>query len=193
MQIKVKINYSKLQKAVEEMSKKYSVKVGLLADQGGSDTVSDNLDLAGLGAVHEFGCDIKITPKMAAYLGIRARELGLPRLKKKSDGYIHIPPRSFLQLPLTRKNAIIQNLKKQLGGMSVEEIEEYVFKTQDLLSLATMLGSSAVLTIREAFDTSGWGQWPANSPFTIAAKSSSKPLLDIGTLRSKITYEVEEK
>ena len=54
-------------KLVEEMTKNYTVKVGLLAEKNGSEEVSPNLDMAGLGAVHEFGATIKVTDKMRAY------------------------------------------------------------------------------------------------------------------------------
>ena len=193
MQIKVKLNYDKLKKVVQEMSKKYSVKVGLLAEQGGSDEVSENLDMAGLGAVHEFGCDIKITKKMAAYIALTAKELGLPKLQSKGDGYIHIPARSFLQMPLTRKNAILAKLKERFGSVSIEEIKEYVLSTNDLYSLAVVIGAAAVDVIKDAFKTSGWGEWKPDSPYTIAAKKSAMPLRDLGELERRITSEVIEK
>ena len=192
MNIDVKVNYGKLKELVQNMSKKYTVKVGLLANKGGSDEVSNNLDYAGLGAVQEFGCDIKITQKMAAFLAIRAKDLGLPKLEKKGDGYIHIPARSFLQMPLTKKNAVINELKKQLDTHDLEYIISYFGKTGDLMTLAVMLGASAVEVVNEAFDTSGWGQWQPNSPLTIAMKGSANPLQDTGELQGKITFEVEE-
>lgn len=173
------------------MSKKYSVKVGLLAEKGGSDEISEDLDLAGLGAVQEFGCDIKITPKMAAYLAIKAKEMGLPPKKGKGDGYIHIPARSFLQAPLTKRNAIINKLKDRLG-VAVEDVEQYIGESGDLQSLAVMLGAAGVEIVKEAFDSGGNGQWPANTEFTIASKHSAMPLIDIGNLSQHITFEVEE-
>ena len=192
MEIDVKVNYGKLKELVREMSKKYTVKVGLLANKGGSDEVSENLDVAGLGAVQEFGCDIKITQKMAAFLAIRAKELGLPKIEKQSDGYVHIPARSFLQMPLTKKNAVINELKKQLGGLKSEDIIDYILNKQDFMTLAVMLGASAVEVVNQAFDTGGWGQWAPDSPLTIAMKGSANPLQDTGELQGKITYEVEE-
>ncbi|MBR0096877.1 MAG: hypothetical protein IJP88_06820 [Synergistaceae bacterium] len=45
---------------------------------------------ANIAAVHEFGCTIKVTPKMRAYLHHNGLHL------KKSTQYIHIPPRPFL-------------------------------------------------------------------------------------------------
>ena len=67
-EISAKINYGGLKNLIKEMSKNYSVKVGLLAENGGSDEVSENLDLAGLGAVQEFGARIQVTEKMRKFL-----------------------------------------------------------------------------------------------------------------------------
>ena len=200
MDINVKVNYGKLKELVQNMSKQYTVKVGLLADKEGqkgvkgSDDVpnTSDIDYAGLGAVQEFGCDIKITQKMAAFLAITAKELGLPKLNTQSDGYIHIPARSFLQMPLTKKNAVISELKKQLDTKDLEDIISYFGKTGDLMTLAVMLGASAVEVVMQAFDTSGWGQWKPDSPFTIAMKGSANPLQDKGNLQGAITFEVEE-
>lgn len=190
MEIKAKINYKGLENLIKAMSKQYKVKVGLLATKGGSDAVSDNMDLAGLGALQEFGADIKITPKMAAYLHFKAEELGLPPSQKKGDGYIHIPARSWLQMPLQRR----QDLKKRLikyFGESKESIENYIADTGDLQSLAIMIGAAAVDQIQEAFETEGFGSWEANSPLTVAQKGSAMPLVDTGSLRQAITYEVD--
>ncbi len=191
MEIKAKVNYGKLKKLVQQMSKKYSVKVGLLSDKGGGEEVSENLDLAGLGAVQEFGCDIKITPKMAAFLAMKAKEMGLPPKEGKGDGYVHIPARSFLQAPLSKKNAVINEFKKQIGT-NAEEIEQYFGETGDMKSLAIMLGAAGVEVVQQAFETNGDGQWAPNSPFTEALKGSNQPLYDTGDLQNRITFEVEE-
>jgi len=193
MKLKADIKYKKIEELVKNMSKKWSVKVGLLATKGGSEEVGENLDYAGLGAIQEFGADIKITQKMAAYLAITAKELGLPKLQKQSDGYVHIPARSFLRMPLTRKNALLKKLQKKMNVGSQEEILWYFGKTGDMQTLAVMLGASAKELIIEAFETGGWGTWAPNSPYTIAAKGSNNPLQDTGALWQKIDYEVKEK
>lgn len=198
MEIKAKIEYGKLKKLVEEMSKKYSVKVGLLAGKGADDLTDSGITYAHLGTIQEFGADIKITPKMAAYLAITARELGLPKLEAKGDGYIHIPARSFLRMPLTTKNRVVKELKKQLDA-NEEEIINYIAKNADFQTLAIMLGASAVEVVNEAFQSAGFGEWQPNSPFTIAMKGSALPLTGrgkendaAGHLKQRITYEVKK-
>ena len=198
MEINAKINYGALKSIIKEMSKKYSVKIGLLADQGGANAVSDDMDLAGLGALQEFGADIKITQKMAAYLHFKAEELGLPPTvsKGKGDGYIHIPARSWLQMPLTSpegvkllKEAIKANISQD------EDLNKYLIENDEsfLKDIAEAIGLTAIMHIQEAFQTDGFGEWKPNSPFTIAQKGSAKPLVDTGELRKHVTYEVEEK
>lgn len=190
-EVSAEINFGGLKKLVKAMSRKYQIKVGLLATQGGSDTVSEDLDIAGLGAVHEYGCDIKITQKMAGYMHFLAKELGLPPSDKQGDGYVHIPSRSWLVMPISRRQELLKKIKKHLGG-SKERVERYIIKTGDLMTLAILIGTSAVEQIQEAFDTEGFGEWTPNSPLTVLQKGSSKPLIDKGTLRGKVTYEVNE-
>lgn len=189
--IEAKINYGNLKNVIKAMSKEYSVKVGLLANKGGADEISKDMDVAGLGALQEFGCDIKITQKMAAYLHLTAEELGLPKLEKQGDGYVHIPARSWLQMPLERRQALKKRIISKYGDYK-EVVEDDIAQTGDLYSLALMVGSSAVELIQEAFDTDGFGQWQPNSPYTAANKGSEKPLVDKGKLRGAVTFEVGE-
>lgn len=189
--IEANINYGNLKNVIKAMSKEYSVKVGLLANKGGADEVSKDMDIAGLGALQEFGCDIKITQKMAAYLHFTAEDLGLPKLEKQGDGYVHIPARSWLQMPLEKRQALKKKIISKFGDYK-EVVEDYIAETGDLYSLALMVGASAVELIQEAFDTDGYGQWAANSPYTVASKGSSKPLVDKGKLRGAVTFEVGE-
>lgn len=159
--INATINYKGLKKLVEEMSKQYTIKVGLLASQGGSDDVEGtDFDLAGLGALMEYG---------------------------SQDG--KIPARSFLEMPITLKSEEI--LKKVKQDYSVQEINYFLKQGKiDLLSRAYMLGVGAVDAIQEAFETRGFGNWQENASSTIKAKGSDMPLIDTGNLRRHIVAEV---
>ncbi len=53
-------------------------------------TTQNGKDVANIAAVHEFGCTIKVTPKMRAYLHYNGLHL------KQTTEYIHIPARPFL-------------------------------------------------------------------------------------------------
>ena len=194
MEIKTKIEYGKLKKLIKKASKSYSIKVGLLATKAGengkkgSDVVSENMDLAGVGMVQEFGATINVTPKMRSFL---RHEFGVNL--KKDTTQINIPPRSWLLYPLTKEAG--RDLRKKLKAKisSVEEFSEYIAETGDLMSLAILLGASAIEQIQDAFDTEGFGQWLPNSAITIAKKGSSKPLIDKGALRGAITYDIRER
>lgn len=190
-EISAKINYGGLKNLIKEMSKNYSVKVGLLAEQGGSDEVSENLDLAGLGAVQEFGARIKVTDKMRKFL---AWKLGI-HLKKETTEIV-IPARSWLQMPLERSQDLRAKIKektqltkseRELAELAITEYGDYGI----LGELAQAVGVSALEQIQEAFDTEGFGEWTPNSPATIRAKGSEMPLIDTGNLRNSITYKVE--
>lgn len=186
--INAKVKYGKLKNLVEEMSKTYSVKVGILADNG-NQPIEEDLDLAGLGAIQEFGCTINVTDKMRAYLHFKGLHL------KQDTTQIHIPARSFLVAPLMRTGELKKEIQKNFyEGESLETVQLLVnMGDEELLKmLAYAVGIGAIAQINRAFETSGFGEWQANNPFTIKQKGSSKPLINTGNLASHITYEVSE-
>jgi len=186
-EIKAHVDYKKLKNAIKAMSKEYSVKVGLLANKGGSDEVSPDMDLAGLGAVHEFGATINVTDKMRGFF---RHQFGINL--KKTTTTIVIPARSFLELPLATQAKKLEKAMKETFD-SFENVEYWIAEKGDIMTVAVMLGGKAVELINEAFETSGWGNWQPNSPVTIAQKGSAMPLVDTGKLRQSITYEVEKR
>lgn len=188
-EIQCKVKYGNLKKLVEQMSKQYKIKVGLLADNHGGDEVSKNLDMAGLGAIQEFGAVIQVTDKMKGWLGAHGLHL------KKDTTQIVIPPRSFLQMPLMKSRALLKKINDNFVGAGSMELAEYLVETGDtelLKMLANAVGFGAVQQINEAFETGGFGEWQPDSPFTIAQKGSSQVLVDKGDLARRITYEIEE-
>ena len=207
-EISAKINYGGLKNLIKEMSKNYSVKVGLLAENGGSDEVSENLDLAGLGAVQEFGATINHPGGQPYFIN----EFGMVTFLKKDSFYgqvqirrgivtkpheITIPARSWLQMPLERNQDLRAKIKektdltkqdRELLELTIQEYGEGGL----LKDLAYAVGTSALEQIQEAFQTEGFGEWAENRPATIKAKGSESPLIDTGRLRNAITYKVEE-
>ncbi len=184
MQINAKVKYGNIQNIVEAITKNHKIKVGLLAEKGGSDSISDNLDLAGLGAIHEFGCQIPVTDNMRGFF---FHKFGINL--KKSTTHIIIPSRSFLQMPLERRQDLRRKFQTKLG--EAENILDYIEKTGDSESIAILFGASAVEQIMEAFETGGWGEWEPNNDITSTEKGSANPLIDTGNLKQHITYEVE--
>lgn len=205
-EIEAKIEYGNLKKLIAAISKEHKVKVGLLASKGGSDEVSENLDLAGLGAVHEFGAEIE-HPGGTPYF---INEWGMATFVKKDSFYgqllikrgqvtqphhISIPARPWLSFPLMRNSGkdLLNKFNaeaKKMGG-SKNDFIEYITQSGDLVTLAMAIGTSAVEQINEAFETGGWGEWQPDSPITIAKKGSVNPLIDTGRLSNAVTFEVE--
>lgn len=98
---------------------------------------------------------------------------------------IGVPVRSFLRVPWAKKANEINEFKAKLfvqmtqGGMSVDNGFE-------------LLGKKLSNISDDAFDNNGYGAWSPLSPHTIKNKGSDAPLINLGTLRGSITYEVRD-
>lgn len=181
---KSRVKYGKLSDVIQKLDKRRSIKVGILKPKG-SEPVSEDLDMAGLGAVHEFGTTINVTPKMRAflhYIGVHLR---------KDTTQVEIPSRSFL-----RKALLTAEGKKALQVWNVEEkqaLMDYLNKdTVSADALANTIGAKGLERVNDAFQTEGFGEWTPDSQITINRKGSAKPLIDTGALEGAISYEVKE-
>ncbi len=130
---------------------------------------------AWLAGIHEYGCKIKVTPKMRAYLHSQGLHL------KDTTTYITIPERSFLRAGFDEHNAEVLKKAEQvmpdvlIGTMSVERYCEDI----------GLLLSSKIKDYARDINS------PANHPFTAEQKGSNNPLVDTGTMIESITFEVE--
>lgn len=207
LEIEAKIDFKNLKKLVQEMSKQYNVKVGLLANKGGSEPITENLDMAGLGAVQEFGAEID-HPGGTPYF---INEYGMATFVKKDSFYgqllvkrgqvtkphhISIPARPWLSMPLSRNGGkdVLKLFDEQIKkyGVSKNDFIEYIATKGDFVTLGMALGAAAVAQIQEAFETQGFDEWEPNAPQTIAKKGSADPLIDTGRLKKTVTFEVEQ-
>lgn len=181
--VNANINYKGMKKLVEAITKEWKIRVGLLGGHGGDDEVSEDLDMAGLGAIMEYGATIKVTDKMRKYLASQGLHL------KPDTKEIHIPARSFLQMPLEAKADEI--LKNTRADYKIQDLNYFLDKGKlTLINFASVLGAECVNAIQEAFNTQGFGQWKENHPFTIKQKNSSSPLIKDGDLRKAIVAEI---
>lgn len=180
---KSKVNYGKLSQVIQKLDKKRSIKVGILGSDG-SQQVSDDLDMAGLGAVHEFGATIPVTDKMRGWFWYTHK------IHKKNKPIV-IPARSFL-----RDSLLTAEGKKALLVWNVEEKQALMdYLNRNTVSadvLANAIGAKGVERVSNAFETSGFGEWAPDSPITIKSKKSALPLVNNGHLRGSISYEVKE-
>ena len=130
---------------------------------------------AWLAAIHEFGCNITVTPKMRAYLHSRGLHL------KDSTTVIRIPERSFLRTGYdTNRDAVLEYAK-----MLVAEVSEGRLTKDELAEAVGLHLASAIKDY--AVDL----KKPANHPFTIEQKGSSNPLVgSSGDMIESITWRI---
>jgi len=96
----------------------------------------------------------------------------------------NIPPRSFLRMPLEAKKDEIESVGKTQAFKTAIE-------NGDIDLALTLIGIKGEEIVDDAFTSSGFGQWDANRPSTVAKKGSSRALIDTGELRRSITSEVQ--
>lgn len=136
--------------------------------------VLEDGEQAMIAAVHEFGIDIAVTPRMRAYLHYMDIHL------RKDTTHIHIPERSF-----------IRKMADEDMGKVMERIEELLpfIMTNDMdadkfLDMTGELMKDKIkLKIKEV-------STPPLSDVTVEKKGSSTPLEDTGSLSDSIDYRV---
>lgn len=130
---------------------------------------------AWLAGIHEYGCKIKVTDKMRAYLHSQGLHL------KDSTEYITIPERAFL------RNGYDLNRGKVAGGAenAMPAVLDGSMDTDSFLKMVGLILSSSIKDYATSLDS------PPNHPFTSNQKGSSNPLVDTGDMINSITYEVE--
>lgn len=130
---------------------------------------------AWLAGIHEYGCDITVTPKMRAFLHHQGLHL------KASTTVIKIPERAFLRRSHDEKGErVLKESERALGLVIGGEmsLEQYM----------DMVGRNYVTMIKEFIVEL---DRPPNHPFTVERKGSDNPLVDTGGLVESISYRVK--
>lgn len=131
--------------------------------------------LGRLAGIHEYGCDIRVTPKMRAYLSANGLHLS------PNTTTIHIPERAFLRGGHDKyAEEVLRKTDRAVGQVVIGQMSE-----QQLLDMAGRMLATKIKTY--ARDLSE----PPNHPYTIEKKGSSNPLVDTGQMIESITWEVE--
>lgn len=167
MNIKYKTTKDGLTKLVSELKgvKNKKVKVGAF-----------NGDHAWLAGIHEYGCNIEVTPKMRAFLHRQGLHL------KDSTTHIHIPERSFLRAGHDKN---VDRIMTQTGR-AIALVIDGRMSMDEVLDLYGQQMATAIKTYAIQLSK------PENHPYTIEQKGSSNPL--VGTESSMIegiTWKVE--
>ncbi|MBU5214359.1 hypothetical protein [Heyndrickxia oleronia] len=157
-------NIGQLMSTLKKMGKK-ELKVGIF---GGGDLVM-------IGAVHEFGTEIKVTDKMRKWFAAN----GYPLKKDKTT--IKIPERSFLRSGYDENvDAIVKKVADILPDVLENKVNTDVFMNAIGKEFAGMIQKK----LKDLRD-------PANSSMTTKRKGSSNPLIDSGRLIGAIRHEVK--
>ena len=141
-----------------------SVKVGALE--------GENSWLAG---IHEYGCNITVTPKMRAFLHANGLHLSA------STTVIRIPERSFLR---TGHDANVDRILKQTER-ALGQVIAGKMSIDDMLDLYGQQMATAIKLYMRDLRT------PPNHPYTIEQKGSSNPLVDTGQMIESIVWKKE--
>lgn len=96
-----------------------------------------------------------------------------------------IPERSFLRMPLMTHAGEKIEQRSLLMGAAVN-----VLSADALLEQVAQAGDAAV---QEAFDTGGFGEWPALNRITVEAKGHDTILIDSGEMRAAVGSRVAPK
>lgn len=130
---------------------------------------------AWLAGIHEYGCKIKVTDKMRAYLHSQGLHL------KADTEYITIPERAFLRNGFdTSKDSVMKNAEQVLPS-----VLDGSLSTDEFLKMIGIILSSDIKDYAQQLDS------PPLHPFTVKQKESTNPLVDTGDMIESITYEVE--
>lgn len=130
---------------------------------------------AWLASIHEYGCRIKVTDRMRAYLHKTGLHL------KATTTHIVIPERAFLRNGYDEsKDEVLdkceQTIADVIGGtMSADQFCE----------LVGLLLKGKIQDYARNLDS------PPNHPYTVENKGSSNPLVDTGDMIGAISYKVE--
>lgn len=159
----VKDNFPDMIKSLEALNGK-KVNVGCIRG-----------DSQWLAAIHEYGCNIRVTSKMRAYLHHKGIHL------KPTTTVIRIPERSFLR---AGHDAYIDEVMDKASKL-VGQVIDGKMSEEQLLDFVGLTLSTKIKTYARELSS------PPNSSFTIDQKGSSNPLVDTGNMIGGIYFEVE--
>jgi hypothetical protein len=164
-------NIDKIVKNLQKINGK-KIKVGVF---GGEKHENSEIDMADLASIHEFGCEIQVTPKMRAWFTANGYPL------KKETTVIRIPERSFLRSGYDENiDTISKKIEEMVPDVIAADVDPKVFMDAIGVEFAGLIQKK----MRDLKN-------PPNSQMTIERKGSSNPLIDTGRLVSSIRHEVE--
>lgn len=162
------------------------VTIGIHEEAGNVE--SDDLTMASLGAIHEFGADIDHPGGTSyGYASKAAADRDQVRFLKKGTGYmelgvtgphkINIPARPWLEPGVASGTDEI-----------LKTIQDGVEQGRDMDAILETVGVVAAGAVRVYMTEL---KTPPNAPSTIRKKGSANPLIDTGAMRQSVTHQVQ--
>lgn len=157
-------NIPRVTQALRDVARK-EIKVG----------VFDSGELGMIAAVHEFGTQIEVTPKMRGWFGANGYPL------KASTTHINIPERSFIRGGFDEHiGKTIDKIETMLPHVMALAMDSDMFLDAIGMDLA-----SHIKKYMNELDS------PPNADMTVQRKGSSNPLISSGRLRNSIKHKIE--
>lgn len=162
------------------------VTIGIHEEAGNVE--SDDLTMASLGAIHEFGADIDHPGGTSyGYASKAAADRDQVRFLKKGTGHmelgvtgphkINIPARPWLEPGVASGTDEI-----------LKTIQDGVEQGKDMDAILETVGVVAAGAVRVYMTEL---KSPPNAPSTIRKKGSANPLIDTGAMRQSVTHQVQ--
>lgn len=159
-------NIDKIIKNLRQLGGK-QIKVGLFG--------KDDSELVMIGAVHEYGVEIPVTPKMRAWFAANGYPL------RKETTVIKIPERSWLRSGYDENiDKIADKIERLLPDVLEGQVNPKLFMDAIGMEFAGLIQKK----MRDLKN-------PPNSSMTVERKGSDNPLIDTGRLVGAIRHEIE--
>lgn len=161
------------------------VTIGIHEEAGNVE--SGEITMAGLGATHEFGADIKHPGGTSyGYASKAAADRDEVRFLKAGKGYmelgktqahnIKIPARPWLEPGVAKATPEVL--------LTIQDGMEAGLSMDQILEMVGLVAAGAVKVYMTELKT------PPNAASTIRKKKSSNPLIDTGAMRQSVTHKV---
>jgi hypothetical protein len=152
------------------------VEIGIFGANAEQNVGESRITVLQLAQILHEGCNIKVTPKMRAYL----HSLGLHL--KDDTVFVRIPPRPFFDPVVQGRDAeefVFEALRRGIDSAGPGDMRA-AERTYERIGLG--LETKIKTSMRNL-------RTPPNHPFTIKMKKSSNPLIDTGFLLSHVIHE----
>lgn len=175
-----------IRRAIEEFQTNNFITVGIHEDAGNHE--SSELTNAKLGAIHEYGAEIKHTGGTSyGFASKAAADRNEVRFLKTGKGYMELGVTGAYTMSIPARPWLVPGVESGNDDY-VAILRSSIKRDGNLEKALNRVGVVAVSKVQQYMTDL---RSPANAPSTIAKKGSSNPLIDKGVLRQSVTYKVQ--